>query len=140
MLTPKKPGSKPPRRILISHHLLLGDTLMLTPLLAKLRERPPRGGIRMLAPRANEPPYQRRPYGVTVLPHDPRDPSTLHALYERSGFDLAIVPGDNRYSWPAKALGAKHIIAFAGDRPAWKSWPVDELIPYPDTPAAWATK
>ena len=25
-----------PRRILVAHHLLLGDTLMLTPLLAKL--------------------------------------------------------------------------------------------------------
>ena len=31
-----------PRRILIAHHLLLGDTLMLTPLLAKLRASHPR--------------------------------------------------------------------------------------------------
>ena len=31
-----------PRRILVLHHLLLGDTLMLTALLAKLREQYPR--------------------------------------------------------------------------------------------------
>lgn len=137
MLAPQSQGAKSPRRILIAHHLLLGDTLMLTPLLAKLRERHPQAEIVMLAPKASVPLYQQRPYGVTVLPHDPRDPSTLRALYEKTGFDLAIVPGDNRYSWLAKALGARHIVAFAGDRPAYKNWPVDELIPYPDTPAAW---
>ncbi len=137
MLAPQRQGAESPRRILIAHHLLLGDTLMLTPLLAKLREHHPQAETVMLAPKASVPLYQQRPYGVTVLPHDPRDPSTLRALYERTGFDLAIVPGDNRYSWLAKALGARHIVAFAGDRPAYKSWPVDELIPYPDTPAAW---
>src|SRR5258706_376291 len=31
-----------PRRILVVHHLLLGDTLMLNPLLSKLRQRFPR--------------------------------------------------------------------------------------------------
>lgn len=137
MLIPGGKSTEPQRRILVAHHLLLGDTLMLTPLLAKLRERHPQAEIVMLAPKASAPLYQQRPYGVTVLPHDPRDPSTLRALYEKSGFDLAIVPGDNRYSWLAKALGARHIVAFAGDRPAYKSWPVGELIPYPNTPAAW---
>lgn len=137
MLVPRELSAGPPQRILIAHHLLLGDTLMLTPLLAKLRERHPQAEIVMLAPKASVPLYQQRPYDVTALPHDPRDPSTLRALYEKSGFDLAIVPGDNRYSWLAKALGARHIVAFAGDRPAYKSWPVDELAPYPDTPAAW---
>lgn len=137
MLLPQRQRIEPPRRILIAHHLLLGDTLMLTPMLAKLRERHPEAEIVMLAPRGSAPLYQKRPYGITALPHDPRDPSTLHALYEESGFDLALVPGDNRYSWLAKALGARRIVAFAGDRPGWKSWPVDELIPYPDTPAAW---
>ncbi|MHB9100004.1 MAG: glycosyltransferase family 9 protein [Sulfuricella sp.] len=137
MLVPRELSAESPRRILIAHHLLLGDTLMLTPLLAKLRERHPEAEIVMLAPKASVPLYQQRPYGVSVLPHDPRDPSTQRALYEKTGFDLAIVPGDNRYSWLAKALDARHIVAFAGDRPTYKSWPVDELIPYPDTPAAW---
>lgn len=137
-MIPLRGGSAAPlQRILVAHHLLLGDTLMLTPLLAKLRERHPQAKIIMLASKASAPLYQQRPYNVSVLPHDPRDPSTLHALYQQTGFDLAIVPGDNRYSWLARALGARHIVAFAGDRPAYKSWPVDELIPYPDTPAAW---
>jgi ADP-heptose:LPS heptosyltransferase len=137
MLFPQKLSARPPQRILVAHHLLLGDTLMLTPLLAKLREHHPQAEIVMLAPKASVPLYHKRPYGVTVMPHDPRDPATLHALYEKTGFDLAIVPGDNRYSWLAKALGARHIIAFSGDRPAYKSWPVDELVPYPGTPVAW---
>src|SRR5947209_3919623 len=34
---PRTPAAEPPRRILVAHNLLLGDTLMLTPLLAKLR-------------------------------------------------------------------------------------------------------
>lgn len=137
MIVPQEMSAAPPQRILVAHHLLLGDTLMLTPLLAKLRERHPQAEIVMLAPKASVPLYQQRPYGVTVLPHDPRDPATFRTLRKTAGFDLAIVPGDNRYSWLAKALGARHIVAFAGDRPAYKSWPVDELIPYPNTPAAW---
>src|SRR5207244_4289820 len=47
-------------------------------------------------------------------------------------------PGDNRVSWLALALGARWIVAFGGDRPAYKSWPVDDLRPYPDVPSAWA--
>lgn len=126
-----------PGRILIAHHLLLGDTLMLTPLLAKLRGRYPRAEIVMTTPRAIAPLYQHRPYGVSAIPFDPRDREALRNLRSRSGFDLAIVPGDNRYSWLALALGAKWIVAFAGDRPAYKSWPVDHLISYPSVPAAW---
>ncbi|HWQ94546.1 MAG TPA: glycosyltransferase family 9 protein [Gammaproteobacteria bacterium] len=126
-----------PQRILIAHHLLLGDTLMLTPLLAKLRQNFPSAEIVMTTPKAITPLYAKLPYGVRALPYDPRDAATLPPLFAESGFDLAIVPGDNRHSWLALALGARWIVAFAGDRPAYKSWPVDELIPYPNTPAAW---
>src|SRR5262249_5497215 len=51
--------------------------------------------------------------------------------------DLAVVPGANSHSWLALALGARWIVGHAGDRPAYKSWPVDELIPYPAAPASW---
>ena len=127
----------PPRRVLIAHHLYLGDTLMLTPLLAKLRQCYPDAEIVMTTPKAIVPLYRRRPYGVQALPYDPRDAASLCALARQPGFDLALVPGDNRYSWLARALGARWIVAFAGDRPAYKSWPVDEAQPYPDRPAAW---
>ena len=126
-----------PGRILIAHHLLLGDTLMLTPLLAKLRARYPTAEIVMTAPKAVAPLYEKRPYGVRAIPYDPRDPATFQALYPLRGFDLAIVPGDNRHAWLARALGAKWVVAHAGDRPAYKDWAVDELAPYPAKPAAW---
>jgi ADP-heptose:LPS heptosyltransferase len=129
--------SDAPRRILVAHHLLLGDTLMLTPLLAKLRERYPAAEIVMTTPRRLLPLYENRPYGVKALVYDPRDPATLRALWRQGGYDLAIVPGDNRHAWLARALGARWIVAFAGDRPGYKSWLVDELVPYPDQPGAW---
>lgn len=131
----KRPAN--PKRILVAHHLLLGDTLMLTPLLAKLRGQYPGAELVMTAPKAIAPLYQRRPYGVVAWPFDPRDASTLRPMLDQRGFDLAIVPGDNRHSWLALALGARWIVAHGGDRPAYKSWPVDELIPYPSVPAAW---
>jgi ADP-heptose:LPS heptosyltransferase len=132
----RKPDT--PRRILVAHHLLLGDTLMLTPLIAKLRERYPEAEIVMTTPKAFAPLYEKRPYGVNALPFDPRDRATVAALFKQPGFDLAVVPGDNRYSWLAAALGARWIVAHRGDRPAYKNWPVDELIPYSSTPAALA--
>lgn len=126
-----------PRSILVAHHLLLGDTLMLTPLLAKLREQHPAARIAMTVRKAAAPLYSGRPYGVEPIAFDPRDPRTLAALLDGPGFDLACVPGDNRYSWLAAAAGARWIVAHAGDRPAYKNWPVDELRPWPATPAAW---
>jgi len=129
--------SSKPQRILIAHHLLLGDTLMLTPLLAKLRQRYPDAEIVMTVPKAITPLYAGRPYGVEALPYDPRDVNTLRALWRRRGFDLALVPGDNRFSWLARALQSRWVVAFASDRPAWKNWLVDRLAPYPDAPATW---
>lgn len=127
-----------PRRILVAHHLLLGDTLMLTPLLAKLRERHPQARIVMTVRRAFAPLYAARPYGVEAIVLEPQDAGTLDALFALGSPDLAYVPGDNRYSWLAAAAGARWIVAHAGDRPAYKSWPADELRPYPDAPASWA--
>ena len=126
-----------PRRILVAHHLLLGDTLMLTPLLAKLREQHPQAHIAMTVQRAFAPLYATRPYGIEPVIFEPRESATLDALFTSEGFDLAIVPGDNRHAWLAAAAGARWIVAHAGDRPAYKSWPVDELRLYPDQPAAW---
>lgn len=125
-----------PARILVLHHLLLGDTLMLTALLAKLRARHPSAQIVMTV----APPYAElfagRPYGVTAHRFDPRDYATFAALRALPRFDLAILPADNRYSWLARAIGARWITGLAGDRPAHKNWPVDELVPYSATPTA----
>ena len=123
-----------PQRILIAHHLLLGDTLMLTPLLAKLRAQHPHADVAMTVPRPFAPLYATRPYGVRVLPFDPR--ASLRTLFDEDPFDLALVPGDNRYAWLAAAMRARHIVAFAGES-LRKNWPVDEFVPYGDAPAAW---
>lgn len=137
LANPRRGAPERPRRILIVHHLLLGDTLMLTPLLAKLRQEYPDAEIVMTTPKPVAPLYDGRPYGVEAIPYDPRDPATLTALLMQRGFDLALVPGDNRFSWLARALGARWIVAFAGDRPGYKNWPVDQLLPYPAVPATW---
>jgi len=133
----QRPGEV--RRALVAHHLLAGDTLMLTPLLAKLRAVYPDAEIAMTVRRALAPLYAGRPYGVDALPFDPRDAGALRELLDESnGFDLAIVPGDNRYSWLAAALDSAWVVAFAGDRPAAKSWMVDELVPFPEIAMAWS--
>ncbi len=125
-----------PASILVAHHLLLGDTIMLTPLLAKLRANHPRARIAMTVPKAAAPLYAGRPYGVEALPFSPRDAQSARALFDEGPFDLAVVPGDNRQSWLAAALGARHIVAHAGDVPATKNWLVDDAKPY-GGPGAW---
>ncbi|HEV8256716.1 MAG TPA: glycosyltransferase family 9 protein [Casimicrobiaceae bacterium] len=125
-----------PERILIAHHLLLGDTLMLTPLVAKLRERHPAADLVMALPEAYAPLYARAPYGLRAIGWDPRHPAAS-PLWRERGFDLALIPGDNRFSWLALALDSRWIVAFADDRRAAKSWPVDESWRYPTRPAAW---
>jgi ADP-heptose:LPS heptosyltransferase len=132
----RRKSPREPQRILIAHHLLLGDTLMLTSLAAKLRARHPAADIVMALPEPYAPLYQSAPYGVRALGWNPRAPSRS-PLWRERGFDLAFVPGDNRFSWLAQALGSRWIVGFAGDRPARKNWPFDELHRYPDLPAAW---
>jgi ADP-heptose:LPS heptosyltransferase len=132
----RRAPSLDPERVLIAHHLLLGDTLMLTPLLAKLRERHPAADLVMAVPEAYAPLYARAPYGVRAIGWDPLRPQRS-PLWRERGFDLALIPADNRMSWLALALGARWIVAFAGDRPPSKSWPVDEQWRYPDRAAAW---
>ena len=126
-----------PHRILLAHNLLLGDTIMLTPLIAKCRARWPAADIVMTCPVPFAELYSGRPYGVRAMAYDPRDVATFSSLRAAAPFDLALVPADNRLSWLARALGANWIVAFGGDSPPYKDWPVDELRPYPVTPMAW---
>ncbi|MFO1395888.1 MAG: glycosyltransferase family 9 protein [Burkholderiales bacterium] len=132
----RKPAA--PRRILVLHHLLLGDTLMVTALLAKLRANYPQADIVMTVPRAFAPLYAGRPYGVHAHPFDPRDVGTFTALLRMPRFDLAILPADNRWSWLARALRARWIVGLADDKPAHKNWPLDEAVPYSRAPTAFS--
>ncbi len=135
---PHRTAPRVPQRVLIAHDLLLGDTIMLTPLLAKCRERWPSADIVMTCMPAYCGLYAMCPYGVRVLPYDPRDVRSLQRLRAEAAFDLALIPGDNRYSWLARALGARWVVGFSGADAPYKDWPVDELRSYPDVPTAWA--
>jgi ADP-heptose:LPS heptosyltransferase len=131
----RRPGE--PRRILIAHHLLLGDTLMLTPLLAKLREQHPAAEIVMALPEAFAPLYGAAPYGVKAIGWNPSRPGES-LLWRQGGFDLALIPGDNRFAWLAQALGSRWIVAFDGDHaPVLKRWPIDEWRKYSAAPSTW---
>jgi len=125
------------RRLLIAQHLLLGDTIMLTPLIKKARKRFPDAEIVVTCRKAYAPIYAGRPYGVKALGFDPRSLSDHMALRKQRGFDLALVPGDNRWSWLARALDARWIVAFAADEASYKDWPVDEMRAMPQEPMAW---
>lgn len=137
----RSPGTRraprSPARVLVAHNLLLGDTIMLSPLIAKLRANHPRAEITMTVPPAIAPLYAGAPWGVRALPFSPRDADTARALVEEGPFDLAIVPGDNRQAWLAAAMGARHVVAHSGDTPATKNFFVDDQRPYRNTPAAW---
>ena len=136
----RRPRERPSevRRLLIVQHLLLGDTVMLTPLLKKARARYPRAEIAMAVPSAYAPLYDGKPYGVEALPFDARSIRHHRALRGRGGFDLALVPGDNRWSWLARAMQARWIVAFAPDATSYHEWPIDELRPLPAEPMSWA--
>ncbi len=124
-------------RFLIAHNLLLGDTLMLTPLLAKLRVNHPKSHITLLAAPGTVPIYETAPYGVRALPFRPASSATTRALLEEDPFDTAYVIGDNRYSWLAAAMRAARIVAHSGDSRWSKNVFVDEARPYASTPKPW---
>ena len=126
-----------PQRILVIAPLFAGDALLLTPLLAKLRQQHPCGELCLVAGGAVQILYQHRPYGVQAGVFDPRDPGTLLALRRWPAADLAIVAGESRYSWLALALGARWIVGFGGERGRLQNWALDERIPLPQQPAAW---
>jgi ADP-heptose:LPS heptosyltransferase len=121
-----------PRRILVAHNLLLGDTIMLAPLLKKLRARFADAEILMTCKPGLAPLFANRPYGVQAIGFDPREVSGFFALFRRRGFDLAVLPADNRFGWLARALDSRWIVAFEGDRPAYKNWLADEIRSFPD--------
>jgi len=131
----RRPGQV--RRLLIAHHLLLGDTIMLTPLLKKARARFPDAEIVMTVPQAYARLYGAAPYGVKALAFDTRSLGDHAAMRAERGFDLALVPGDNRWSWLARMLQSRWIVAFASDRASYKDVPVDEFVRMPEEPLAW---
>lgn len=110
----------------------LGDTLLLTPLIANLRRLYPGAVITLTIPPRYAALYAKRPYGLVPIPYDRRDRRTFFALRAGGPYDLAVIPFENRQAWLARAAGARWIRAFEGD--AWHyRLPIDEAISYPRT-------
>jgi ADP-heptose:LPS heptosyltransferase len=135
----RRPPGQRPERVLIAHHpKMIGDTLMMSHLAAKARHAWPQAEIVMTASPAMQPLFAARPWNVEVLAYEPYDSTTLPPFRRRGGYDLAFVPGDNRYGWFARAVGARWVVGFSGDRPAYKNRLLDEPHDYPRQPDAWA--
>lgn len=118
-----------PKTILVVSRFLLGDTLMLAPLLAALRHRYPDAGLFLAVQSKFLPLFSMRPYGVTALAFDLEDIRSVRELRRHGPFDLAVVPGENRNAIAARAFGSRWIVAIDGDRPGWKNSICDELLP-----------
>jgi len=129
----RAPRARPrePRSILVLHELLLGDTLMLAALFARLRARYPHARIHAAVRPEYLPLFSGRPYGVEPLPYTERAADALAHLQAAKGAELALIPGDSRDALIARGLEAGWVVAFSNARPAWKNWVPDELVDFP---------
>ncbi len=125
------------KSVLVAHNLLLGDSVMLAPLLSKLRQRYPGAKIVLLCKKPFLSLLAKNPWGVQVYPYAPSDAQTVRQIVRSGPYDLAFVPGDNRYSWLALAAGARWIVGHREAKPTWRSWPLHQALPYPDLPMSW---
>lgn len=140
MLGRRKPRTRPdnPQKILVLHELLLGDTLMLAPLLAELRRRYPAAALFVTVKPEYAVLFAGRPYGVQALPFSERLPRAARQLAPARGADLVILPGENRYALLARALGSRWVVGLAGSRRRLKDRALDELVDLPSTPMSLA--
>ena len=127
-----------PSRILIVHDLLLGDTLLLAPLMKRLHEKHPHSQKYILAKPLFVPLFKTKPYGFIALKYNPKSFFDLFKIFLKGPYDQTFVAGDNRFSWLARALGSMWIIGIADDRPKWKNWMLDEVKTFDSEPATWA--
>jgi len=127
-----------PRKILIAHDLLLGDTLLLAPLMKRIYEKYPNAQKYILTKPTFAPLFTNTPYGFKALSFNPRSFLSVWKIFCDGPYDLAFIAGDNRYSWLARALGSKWIMGIEGDKPQWKNWMLDEMKSFDDKPATWA--
>lgn len=134
----RKPEPAQVRRILVLHQFLLGDALLATSLLAKLRQQYPTAEMVLACPPLHASLYANHPYGVTALAWQPRDFASIRRLFALPRFDLVLLVGENRLGYLARALGGRWIVGFAGEQPAYKNWLVDEKVAYSTEPTAWA--
>ena len=99
-----------PKKILIAHDLLLGDTLLLAPLMKRIHEKYPHAQKYVLAKPIFVPLYTNTPYGFKALSYNPKSFLSLWKIFFCGPYDLTFIAGDNRYSWLARAIGSRWVI------------------------------
>ena len=124
--------------ILVAHNLLLGDTVMLVPLLSRLRARYPNSRICLLCKKPFIALLKNNPYQITLCAYSPCDLQSVRQIVRQGPFDLAFIPGENRYSWLALAAGSRWITGHKASAFSWKSLPLNEMQKYPQTAMAWS--
>ena len=127
-----------PKKILIAHDLLLGDTLLLAPLMKRIDEKYPDSKKFILSKPLFVPLFRNTPYGFIVLSFNPKSFLSVWKIFYYGPYDLAFIAGDNRYSWLARAVGSRWVIGIKGDTPSWKNWMVNEAKSFDINPATWA--
>ena len=127
-----------PKKILIAHDLLLGDTLLLAPLMKRIHEKYPEAQKFMLSKSLFVPLFKNKPYGFKVLSFNPKSFLDIWRIFCCGPYDLTYIAGDNRYSWLARAIGARWIVGIGNDKPQWKNWMLDEAKSFDLKPATWA--
>lgn len=126
-------------KILVLHNLLLGDAVLILPLLAKLRQNFPNSQIVLALPSAFMELFALSPYNLQIVEFNPKNVKTIANLYKiAKNFDLGILPAENRYSLLLRGFGVKKIIAFEKDSPSWKNFLVDIKIAFPQQNTAFA--
>jgi ADP-heptose:LPS heptosyltransferase len=130
--------SQNPKRILIVHYLLLGDTLLLAPLMKRIDEKYPKSKKFILVRPVFMSLFKGQPYGFKALSYNPKRFLDYWYIFRQGPYDLTIVAGDNRYSWLARALRCLWIVGIENDKPFWKNWMVDEAKPFDKSPITWA--
>lgn len=130
-------GKKPSfDKVIICQSLLLGDSLMLDPLLARVKREYSKSQIYLMVSEASLDLFQCNPYGIQCIVYNPRKLSSLFKLWRLRGFDIAYIPAENRLSLLAKALQTTQIIGYEGDHPNYKNHFLTTAIKFPSMPQA----
>ncbi|CAM8432992.1 RfaF ADP-heptose,LPS heptosyltransferase [Candidatus Methylopumilus universalis] len=127
-----------PKKILIAHDLLLGDTLLLAPLMKRIHEKYPDAKKFILVKPGFIPLFANTPYGFKALSFNPKIFLDIWKIFSFGPYDLTYIAGDNRYSWLARAIGARWIVGIGEDNPKWKNLMLDEAKSFDLNPATWA--
>lgn len=122
-----------PKKILICHRLLIGDVMMLFPMIARLRKNHPQAKIYLMSDSVMKEFLSFNPYDCEVIEYDGKHISHFFSLLRRGFFDVVIIPAENKLAYLSVAVGCGDIYAYEGDKPNYKNWMINHLIPFPAT-------